>query len=199
MSDIERMTIAIPTPMADTVRAAVEAGEYSSTSEVFRDALRLWEARRELRARDLETLRSRWDPGGEGGAGGSLPGAPGGRGGRGAGDDAGYNMTELQRYCGMLLDPVLAPHARSPLLTPSDCADYFAGLAAGEPAARPGRSGASGRHAQPGQPGASSHGGIGGTGGRPGSGAGGGGGGGGGAGSFGGVGGQGGAGGATDD
>lgn len=72
MPDIERMTIALPAPMADMVRAAVEAGEYSSTSEVFRDALRLWEARRELRARDLEILRSRWDAGKASGHAGEL-------------------------------------------------------------------------------------------------------------------------------
>jgi antitoxin ParD1/3/4 len=63
MAEIERVTIVLPAPMADRVRAAVEAGEYASTSEVMRDALRLWEARRELRARDLEILRDRWEAG----------------------------------------------------------------------------------------------------------------------------------------
>jgi antitoxin ParD1/3/4 len=61
MADIERVTIALPEPMAASVRAAVEAGEYASTSEVLRDALRLGEARRELRAGDAEELRRRWD------------------------------------------------------------------------------------------------------------------------------------------
>ena len=32
-------------------------------SEVMRDALRLWEARRELHQRDIELLRQRWDEG----------------------------------------------------------------------------------------------------------------------------------------
>jgi antitoxin ParD1/3/4 len=63
MADIERLTIALPSPMADRVRAAVDAGEYASTSEVLRDALRLWEQRRDLRERDLEILRRRWDEG----------------------------------------------------------------------------------------------------------------------------------------
>jgi antitoxin ParD1/3/4 len=63
MAEIERVTIALPEPMAASVRAAVEAGEYASTSEVVRDALRLWETRRELRARDVEELRRRWDAG----------------------------------------------------------------------------------------------------------------------------------------
>ena len=63
MAEIERVTIALPEPMAASARAAVEAGEYASTSEVVRDALRLWQARRELRARDAEILRNRWDTG----------------------------------------------------------------------------------------------------------------------------------------
>jgi antitoxin ParD1/3/4 len=72
MADIERITIALPTPMADLVRAAVEAGEYASASEVFRDALRLWDARRELRARDLDLLRDRWDSGRASGHAGEI-------------------------------------------------------------------------------------------------------------------------------
>jgi antitoxin ParD1/3/4 len=72
MAEIERITIALPEPMAASVRAAVEAGEYASTSEVFRDALRLWESRRELRARDVEELRRRWDAGKGSGQAGEI-------------------------------------------------------------------------------------------------------------------------------
>ena len=36
MSTIERLTITVPTEMAATVRNAVEAGDYASTSEVAR-------------------------------------------------------------------------------------------------------------------------------------------------------------------
>jgi antitoxin ParD1/3/4 len=72
MADIERITIALPEPMAASVRAAVEAGEYASTSEVLRDALRLWEARRELRARDVEELRRRWEAGKASGLAGEI-------------------------------------------------------------------------------------------------------------------------------
>jgi antitoxin ParD1/3/4 len=72
MADIERVTIALPEPMAASVRAAVGAGEYASTSEVLRDALRLREARRELRARDVEELRRRWDAGKASGLAGEI-------------------------------------------------------------------------------------------------------------------------------
>ena len=40
---------------------AVKAGEYASTSEVIRDALREWTYRRELRQRGLDDLRALWD------------------------------------------------------------------------------------------------------------------------------------------
>ena len=72
MAQIERLSIALPTPMADAVRQAVEAGEYASTSEVLRDALRLWESRRELRERDLAVLRERWDGGKASGVAGPV-------------------------------------------------------------------------------------------------------------------------------
>lgn len=63
MAEIERLSVALPSPMAKSVREAVENGEYASTSEVIRDALRLWESRRQLRERDVAVLRSRWDEG----------------------------------------------------------------------------------------------------------------------------------------
>jgi antitoxin ParD1/3/4 len=72
MAEIERLSIALPTPMADAVRRAVNAGEYASTSEVIRDALRLWESRRQLRERDVEIVRQRWDEGKASGRAGPL-------------------------------------------------------------------------------------------------------------------------------
>lgn len=72
MAEIERLSIALPVPMASAVRHAVEVGEYASTSEVIRDALRLWEARRQLRERDMEVLRQRWDEGKASGRAGEL-------------------------------------------------------------------------------------------------------------------------------
>lgn len=43
------------------VRAAVEGGDYASTSEVIRDALRLWKAERTARSLPVEELRRAWD------------------------------------------------------------------------------------------------------------------------------------------
>lgn len=72
MAEIERLSIALPAPMADQIREAVQAGEYASTSEVIRDALRLWDSRRQLRERDIEALRTAWDGGKASGISGPL-------------------------------------------------------------------------------------------------------------------------------
>jgi len=72
MADIERLSIALPAPMAASARRAVEDGEFASTSEVIRDALRLWESRRQLHERDLDPLRRRWDEGKSSGRTGPL-------------------------------------------------------------------------------------------------------------------------------
>ncbi len=60
MPTVEKLSIALPPEMAATVRRAVEAGEYSSNSEVIRDALRDWTHKRKLREQSLTDLRLRW-------------------------------------------------------------------------------------------------------------------------------------------
>src|SRR5437868_15190365 len=70
--NIQRLTVALPGRMAKAVRKAVTAGEYASTSEVVRDALRLWEGRRGLRAHDMDVLRRAWDSGKASGRAGPL-------------------------------------------------------------------------------------------------------------------------------
>ncbi len=57
MSTIERMTITVPAEMAAVLRQTVAGGEYASTSEVVREALRDWTRRRDAERRDLEALR----------------------------------------------------------------------------------------------------------------------------------------------
>ena len=57
MSKIERVTVALPAEALETARAAVESGEYASTGEVVRDALRLWEHHRALQAQEIARLR----------------------------------------------------------------------------------------------------------------------------------------------
>lgn len=68
MADYEDLTVVLPEPVARSIKAAVDAGDYASTSEVVREALRLWENRREHRARDLEALRAAYRDGKASGA-----------------------------------------------------------------------------------------------------------------------------------
>jgi len=42
MGDIERLTITLPAEMAELVKGAVDDGDYASSSEVIREALRDW-------------------------------------------------------------------------------------------------------------------------------------------------------------
>lgn len=60
MPTIEKLSIALPTEMAALVRRAVDGGEYSSNSEVVRDALRDWAYKRNLRQQSLKNLRKLW-------------------------------------------------------------------------------------------------------------------------------------------
>jgi antitoxin ParD1/3/4 len=49
------------------MREVVGSGEYASASEVMRDAMRQWRARREERAKALEEIGRLWDVGIESG------------------------------------------------------------------------------------------------------------------------------------
>ena len=60
MASIEKISIALPPEMVSLVRQAVETGEYASSSEVVRDALRDWSHKRTLRQQGIEELRKVW-------------------------------------------------------------------------------------------------------------------------------------------
>ena len=57
VSDIERLTITLPSEMAATVKTAVKDGDYASTSEVVREALRDWKDKQERKAITIKELR----------------------------------------------------------------------------------------------------------------------------------------------
>jgi antitoxin ParD1/3/4 len=69
MATVEKVSIALTHDMAALVRQAVESGDYASSSEVVRDALREWKTKRELEAQRIETLRGLWREGLESGPG----------------------------------------------------------------------------------------------------------------------------------
>lgn len=55
----KKVTISMPQEMANDLRACVEAGEFSSTSEVIRDAIRVWRRQRLDDAERLAVIRAR--------------------------------------------------------------------------------------------------------------------------------------------
>ena len=57
MSTIERITISLPAEMVAEIKAAVAAGEFTTTSEAVRDALRRWHRARTVIALGDEELR----------------------------------------------------------------------------------------------------------------------------------------------
>jgi antitoxin ParD1/3/4 len=63
MPTIEKISVALPGEMVASVREAVNAGEYASSSEVIRDALREWKAKRALREQAIQELGRVWDRG----------------------------------------------------------------------------------------------------------------------------------------
>src|SRR5260370_16100739 len=63
MSDIHKVSVALTGEQIAALKAAVEAGEYATTSEIVREAIRDWQFKRELRQEDLKRLRRLWNEG----------------------------------------------------------------------------------------------------------------------------------------
>ena len=63
MAEIERMTITLPSDMAAVIKGAVEGGDYASSSEVVREALRDWKTKRALQLQELAALKADIDRG----------------------------------------------------------------------------------------------------------------------------------------
>ena len=69
MPNVEKFSIALTPEMAKEVRMAVKSGEYASSSEVIREALRDWHRKRAFQDQEIEELRSLWREGVESGKG----------------------------------------------------------------------------------------------------------------------------------
>ena len=63
MPEVRKVSIALTGEQIGALKAAVDAGEYATTSEIVREALRDWQYKRELRREDLARLRQLWDEG----------------------------------------------------------------------------------------------------------------------------------------
>lgn len=68
MANVEKISVAVTPEMAAAMRDVVESGEYASTSEVVREALRDWRFRRARREQSLRDIGRLWDEGVESGA-----------------------------------------------------------------------------------------------------------------------------------
>ena len=69
MGKVEKVSIALTEELAETVRAAVASGDFASSSEVVRAALREWRDRRERARAEVERIRQLWQEGIESGPG----------------------------------------------------------------------------------------------------------------------------------
>ena len=63
MSEIHKVSVALTGEQIAALKAAVETGEYATTSEIVREAIRDWQFKRELRQEDLKRLRQLWSAG----------------------------------------------------------------------------------------------------------------------------------------
>ena len=63
MSNVEKISVALTPEMAAFVRDAVKTGEYASSSEVIREALRDWNRKRILRQEEINQARRLWNEG----------------------------------------------------------------------------------------------------------------------------------------
>lgn len=63
MGAAQKMSIALTQELAREVEAAVASGDYSTASEVVRDALRAWKRERAQREAAIGRLKQLWDEG----------------------------------------------------------------------------------------------------------------------------------------
>jgi antitoxin ParD1/3/4 len=59
MQSAEKISITMTPEMMRVIRESVDAGEYTSVSEVFRDAVRAWQRERDEHAERLNAIRAR--------------------------------------------------------------------------------------------------------------------------------------------
>lgn len=59
MQTAEKISITMTPEMLRSIRESVDAGEYASTSEVIRHAMRLWQRDRDEHAERMEAIRAR--------------------------------------------------------------------------------------------------------------------------------------------
>ena len=61
MANAEKISITLPNDMLTTIKDRVSSGDYNSTSEVIREAMRLWQRREQEHEAKLAVIRDRLD------------------------------------------------------------------------------------------------------------------------------------------
>lgn len=61
MPGTEKMSITLTPELAAIVNEAVATGDYASTSEVIREALRDWRIKQMVRRQQIQEIRQLWD------------------------------------------------------------------------------------------------------------------------------------------
>lgn len=69
MSTVEKISVALTPELANEVKSAVKHGDYASSSEVIREALRDWREKRVMKTTVIEEIREAWNQGLSSGAG----------------------------------------------------------------------------------------------------------------------------------
>ena len=69
MSNVQKLSVALTPEFIRLLKQAVKTGEYTSASEVIRDALRYWQERRSAGELSAYELRALWQGGIESGPG----------------------------------------------------------------------------------------------------------------------------------
>jgi antitoxin ParD1/3/4 len=63
LSRVSKVSVALTREMTEMMHLAVESGDYASSSEVIREALREWKLRRTLKLHEQEEIRRLWAEG----------------------------------------------------------------------------------------------------------------------------------------
>lgn len=63
MAGVAKISVALTPELREVVQDAVTTGDYASTSEVIREALRDWKEHRERKRAAIAELRRLWDEG----------------------------------------------------------------------------------------------------------------------------------------
>ncbi|BAT60932.1 hypothetical protein GJW-30_1_03482 [Variibacter gotjawalensis] len=72
MANVSKVSVALTGEQLSAMKAAVDRGEYATTSEIVREALRDWQLKRQLQQDEVDHLRRLWDAGVASGSAGKV-------------------------------------------------------------------------------------------------------------------------------